>query len=62
MRFNRESKTPTDFSLNISPWCQTLSKALDISKTHHKFQELGKHQRLCINYQQLIIGDLHMSC
>ena len=28
MRFNKESGTPTDFSLNISPWCQTLSKAL----------------------------------
>ena len=34
---NRESETPADLSLNvsslnISPLCQTLSKALDISR------------------------------
>ena len=41
--FNSESETPIDSSLNISPSCQTLSKALDI------FQEYGKHQKLCIS-------------
>ena len=29
-------------------------------KTHHEFQQ-GKHQKLCISYQQLTIADLHMS-
>ena len=53
MRFNRESKTPTDLSLNISLWCQ--------QETHHEFQELGKHQKLCLNYEQLTITDLHMN-
>ena len=32
MRLNRESETPIDLSLNTNPWCQTLSKALEISK------------------------------
>ena len=31
IRLNRESETPNDLSLNISLWCQTLSKALGIS-------------------------------
>ena len=40
IRCNRESETLTDLiSLNISPSCQSLSKALDISRNHHKFQE-----------------------
>ena len=30
MRLSRESETPVDLSLNISPWCQTLSKTLDL--------------------------------
>ena len=31
-KINGEPETPIDLSLNISPWCQTLWKALHISK------------------------------
>ena len=31
MRLNRESEATTELSLNISPWWQTLSKALDVN-------------------------------
>ena len=30
IRYNRESEPPTDLSLNRSPTCQSLSKALDL--------------------------------
>ena len=61
MRLKRESETPTDLGLNICLWCQTLPKALDISKTQHKFEELVKHQKLCINYEQSTIAGLHVN-
>ena len=41
MRLNRESETPVDLSLNIGPWCQTLSKALDISKNTPQVSRVG---------------------
>ena len=41
IRRNRGSETPTDLSLNISPSCQTLSKALDISKNAPQISSVG---------------------
>ena len=32
VRLNRDYEAPIDLSLNISPWCQALSRALDIPK------------------------------
>ena len=37
----RESETPTDLSLNISPSCQALSKALDISRNALPVSRVG---------------------
>ena len=38
---SRESETPTDLSLNISPSCQTLSKALAISRNTLAVSRVG---------------------
>ena len=38
---NKESETPTDLSLNISSSCQTLSKALYISRNVPRVSRVG---------------------
>ena len=49
-RCNRESETPTDLGLNISPLCQTLSKALDISRNTPQVSRVGSALcNLCTN-------------
>ena len=53
IRSNKASKIPIDLKLKISPSCDTLSKALDISK------ETPRNSRLYKYYGQWTLIDLH---